>query len=89
MAELRTRFAHKPTIEEILGPDGLKNAVRFYFTLRSAVVALRIQSAELVGPTWKAESDSYGAYFGNSVASAGDVNGDGYDDVVPSPRCRA
>lgn len=37
----RAEFAHKPTIEEILGPDGLKNAVRFSFALRSAVVAMR------------------------------------------------
>jgi len=33
-------------------------------------------------PNWKAESNQENAYFGGSVASAGDVNGDGYDDVV-------
>ena len=33
-------------------------------------------------PNWRAESNQAGAYFGNSVASAGDVNGDGYDDVI-------
>jgi len=31
---------------------------------------------------WMAESDSANAYFGSSVASAGDVNGDGYGDVI-------
>ncbi|MBN2098473.1 MAG: FG-GAP repeat protein, partial [Dehalococcoidia bacterium] len=31
---------------------------------------------------WTAESDQASAYFGRSVASAGDVNGDGYDDVI-------
>jgi hypothetical protein len=31
---------------------------------------------------WIAESDQAGAYFGTSVAGAGDVNGDGYDDVI-------
>ncbi|MCB9698669.1 MAG: FG-GAP repeat protein, partial [Alphaproteobacteria bacterium] len=33
-------------------------------------------------PAWTAESNQAGARFGASVASAGDVNGDGYDDVV-------
>ena len=33
-------------------------------------------------PSWSAESDQASAYFGDSVASAGDVNGDGYSDVI-------
>ncbi|HUV37633.1 MAG TPA: integrin alpha, partial [Patescibacteria group bacterium] len=33
-------------------------------------------------PSWTAESDQAGAKFGCSVASAGDVNDDGYDDVI-------
>ncbi len=32
--------------------------------------------------TWTGESDSVGASLGSSVASAGDVNGDGYSDVI-------
>jgi hypothetical protein len=32
--------------------------------------------------SWTAELDQAGAHFGNSVASAGDVNGDGYDDAL-------
>jgi hypothetical protein len=33
-------------------------------------------------PAWTAEGNQASAYFGSSVASAGDVNGDGYDDVL-------
>ena len=33
-------------------------------------------------PAWSAELDEQSAAFGRSVAPAGDVNGDGYDDVV-------
>jgi len=33
-------------------------------------------------PSWTSESNQAYAYFGNSVATAGDVNGDGYSDVI-------
>src|SRR5262245_18731537 len=33
-------------------------------------------------PAWTAEGGGYNAQFGTWVASAGDVNGDGYSDVV-------
>lgn len=33
-------------------------------------------------PVWTAESNQAGAQFGNDVAIAGDVNGDGYSDVI-------
>lgn len=33
-------------------------------------------------PSWQIESDLVEAYLGWSVASAGDVNGDGFDDVI-------
>src|SRR6185436_18950919 len=33
-------------------------------------------------PAWSAESDQAFAHFGVSVGTAGDVNGDGYADVI-------
>ncbi|MBN1902234.1 FG-GAP repeat protein [Candidatus Sumerlaeota bacterium] len=33
-------------------------------------------------PNWKAEGNQAGCYFGNAVGTAGDVNGDGYDDII-------
>ncbi|MBN2099422.1 MAG: right-handed parallel beta-helix repeat-containing protein, partial [Dehalococcoidia bacterium] len=33
-------------------------------------------------PNWTAESDQADAYFGYSVGTAGDVDGDSYDDVI-------
>ncbi len=33
-------------------------------------------------PSWTDEGDQIGAHFGVSVATAGDVNGDGYSDVI-------
>ncbi len=33
-------------------------------------------------PSWTAESDQGGAQLGTSVATAGDVNGDGFSDVI-------
>jgi FG-GAP repeat len=36
----------------------------------------------LTSPAWTAEGDQNNAYFGYSVGTAGDVNGDGYSDVI-------
>src|SRR5437773_2111629 len=34
------------------------------------------------GPTWQAEGNFAGAEFGSAVAPAGDVNDDGYSDII-------
>jgi len=33
-------------------------------------------------PDWTGESDTAGALFGKSAATAGDINGDGYSDII-------
>lgn len=39
-------------------------------------------------PAWTAEGNQTGAWFGALVAAGGDVNGDGYDDLIAgSPAC--
>jgi len=55
--------------------NGQSDEGRAYLYLGSA-------SGLSVSPAWTAEGDSNQAYFGMSVATAGDVNGDGYADVV-------
>ncbi|MCK6446692.1 MAG: FG-GAP-like repeat-containing protein [Planctomycetes bacterium] len=47
-----------------------------------AYVYLGSASGLAPSPAWAAESNQPGASFGRSVASAGDVNGDGYADVI-------
>ncbi|HWN82842.1 MAG TPA: integrin alpha, partial [Candidatus Udaeobacter sp.] len=46
---------------------------------RDAVYPLIVDPL-MTSPAWSAESNQAGANFGESVATAGDVNGDGYDD---------
>ncbi len=52
------------------------------FSAGAAYVSLGSASGLTTIAGWTAESDKEGANFGGSVASAGDVNGDGYSDVI-------
>jgi hypothetical protein len=47
-----------------------------------AFVYLGSPAGLATSPAWTAESDQNGAEFGTAVGSAGDVNGDGYSDVI-------
>ena len=45
--------------------------------------AARLDRPLLVGPVWTTTGDDQiGAWFGAAVSSAGDVNRDGFDDVI-------
>lgn len=55
--------------------NGESNEGRVYLYLGSPYGLSTSQS-------WTAESNQAGAYFGRSVSTAGDVNGDGYADVI-------
>ncbi|MEO0156227.1 MAG: integrin alpha [candidate division WOR-3 bacterium] len=48
---------------------------------KDAVYPIVIDPLSLT-PNWTGESNQGGAYYGYSVSTAGDVNGDGYSDVI-------
>src|SRR6185503_15661971 len=66
--ELETRIAP--------GPEGVGIAIDD----AGAVYPLTVDP--VLTEAWLAEGDQASAFFGLSVASAGDVNGDGYSDVI-------
>lgn len=60
-----------------------KNKNKFYIAVdtKNASYPITIDPISVV-PDWITESNEANANYGNSVASAGDVNGDGYSDVI-------
>jgi hypothetical protein len=46
------------------------------------ITSANVITASISDADWMAEGNQTSAHLGSSVASAGDVNGDGYDDVI-------
>ena len=61
------------------------NQVAIVVSDRKAMYPITIDPLSTT-PNWTAESNQAFAYFGFSVASAGDVNGDGFSDVIVGAR---
>ncbi|HET9299024.1 MAG TPA: FG-GAP-like repeat-containing protein, partial [Candidatus Polarisedimenticolaceae bacterium] len=65
--------------DAIVGGDGYGNG---QVGEGRAWLYLGVPSGLAILPVWSAESDQAGAHFGTTVSTAGDVNGDGFADVI-------
>jgi len=54
----------------------------FAILLLAAGSSIPAPAAAALTPSWITEGGQYGAMYGRSVSSAGDVNGDGYADLI-------
>jgi len=85
---LGARFGHSVAATEVNGDgysDILVGAVEYTNgQMAEGRAFLYIGSVDglSLSPSWTAESDQADAWFGYSVGTAGDVNGDGFSDVV-------
>jgi hypothetical protein len=68
------------------GYDDILVGAHLYTNGESKEGAAFVYTGSLFGlsptPSWSFESDQLQAHLGHTVSSAGDVNGDGYDDVL-------
>jgi len=81
--ELRVTDARNDEVRawlEGFSDDGVRG-IRLVLDASGAIWPLTIDTLA-TSAVWMAESDQSGADFGCSVATAGDVNGDGYSDVI-------
>ncbi len=62
--------------------DGYDDVVVGAYQVERAYVYMGSASGLSVAPAWSVLGDQAGAYFGIAVGTAGDVNADGYDDVL-------
>ncbi len=66
-------------MERFAGPG--ESGIRIVIDDADAVYPVTIDPLA-TSPAWTAEANQSYAYFGYSVATARDVNGDGYSDVI-------
>ncbi|MBI4604115.1 MAG: FG-GAP repeat protein [Planctomycetes bacterium] len=76
---LRVRDASGEEVEVGVAIDEGRLSIRI--DDRGAVYPLSVDPL-LSSPFWNVKTDQADAYFGDAVATAGDVNGDGYSDVI-------
>ncbi len=67
-------------VQEVRGEE-VYSRIRIVLDARNALYPITIDPL-IASPSWTVESNYPGANFGWSVALAGDVNGDGFDDII-------